>query len=97
LTSNLLLWGEKVFNKSQKEKKGKRRHEDIHFCISLKVNKQLNHQGMVLLNDITSILCYINIITNSLKVSDLDSRLIIFKTKNYDLLKFSPVSGQKRN
>ena len=65
----------------RKEKQGKKRHEDIHSCISLKVNKQLNHQGMVLLNDVTSILCYINVIINSLKVSHLDCRLIIFKTK----------------
>ena len=72
---------EKSIQQKPKKKKGKTRHEDIHSCISLKINKQLNHQGMVLLNDVTSILCYINIIIiNSLKVSHLDSRLMVFKT-----------------
>ena len=58
--------------------------KDIHSCTSSKVNKQKKHQGMVLLNDGTSILRYINIIINSLKVIVvwiLGMWLIILKTK----------------
>lgn len=55
LTSDLFLWGE-IFDKSTKKKKKEKEGMKIIIpALSLTVNKQQKHKGMVLLNDVTSV------------------------------------------